>query len=260
METPPESLAECKRRQTRSGAADGLPLTVLCAYSLPALEEGNSLPVKVKINKGDPFWMKSSNSFRRMPSRGFAITLAIGFAILLAQDTLPKAALKSPLPEEEFKVTTVFLIRHAEKADAPKEDPPLDEKGKLRSQELARMLAGAGVKAIYTSQYLRTKQTGEALAKQLGLTITPIPLQMSQANPREVSEQAIAEITGKIYEHAGDAALVIGHSNTIPAVIKKLGGDVVPQIDEKKFDDLFVVIVYGKGKAKVVQMKYGSST
>jgi hypothetical protein len=37
-----------------------------------------------------------------------------------------------------------------------------------------------------------------------------------------------------------------------------LGGDVVPTIDEKKFDDLFVVTVYGKGKAKVVQMKYGA--
>jgi phosphohistidine phosphatase SixA len=120
------------------------------------------------------------------------------------------------------------------------------------------MLAGSGVKAIYTSQYLRTKQTGETLAKQLGLTITPIPLQMSQSNPREVSEQSIAAITGKIYERAGDAALVIGHSNTIPEVIRKLGGDVVPKIDEAKFDDLFIVTVYGKGKAKVVQMKYGS--
>jgi hypothetical protein len=32
----------------------------------------------------------------------------------------------------------------------------------------------------------------------------------------------------------------------------------VPSIDEQKFDDLFVVTIYGKGKAKVVQMKYGA--
>jgi hypothetical protein len=81
---------------------------------------------------------------------------------------------------------------------------------------------------------------------------------MNPSNPREVSEQSIAEITNKIYERAGDSVLVIGHSNTVPEVIKMLGGDVVPKIDEKKFDDLFVVTVYGKGKAKVVQMKYGS--
>jgi phosphohistidine phosphatase SixA len=203
--------------------------------------------------------MKSSIAARHQPSRGVVIVLATAFAVFLLQYAAPVAALKSALPEEEFKVTTVFLVRHAEKADAPREDPPLDEKGKLRAQELARMLQGAGVKAIYTSQYLRTKQTGEPLAKQLGLTITPITLKLSQSNPREVSEQSIAEITGKIYERAGEAALVIGHSNSVPDVIRKLGGDVVPTIDEKEFDDLFVVTVYGKGKAKVVQMKYGSS-
>jgi len=52
--------------------------------------------------------------------------------------------------------------------------------------------------------------------------------------------------------------LVIGHSNSIPDVIKMLGGDFIPTIDERKFDDLFIVNVYAKGKAKVVQLKYGS--
>jgi hypothetical protein len=37
-----------------------------------------------------------------------------------------------------------------------------------------------------------------------------------------------------------------------------LGGDVAPAIDEKKFDDLFVVTVFSKGKAKVVHLKYGA--
>jgi phosphohistidine phosphatase SixA len=202
--------------------------------------------------------MKSSIAVRRSTSRGLFTMLVTAVVILLMQHAAPRAALNSPLPEEDFKVTTVFLVRHAEKADAPKEDPPLSEKGNSRSQELARMLEGSGVKAIYTSQYLRTKQTAEPLSKQLGLPITAISLKMSPTNPREVSEQSIAEITGKIYEYAGDAALVIGHSNTVPEVIRKLGGDVVPKIDEKRFDDLFIVTVYGKGKAKVAQMKYGS--
>ena len=29
-------------------------------------------------------------------------------------------------------------------------------------------------------------------------------------------------------------------------------------IDEQKFDDLFIVTVYAKGKAKVVHLKYGA--
>jgi 2,3-bisphosphoglycerate-dependent phosphoglycerate mutase len=202
--------------------------------------------------------MKSSTSILCSPRRGlFAFAAALCVALLM-QSTATRAEINPPLPEEGFKATTVFLIRHAEKADAPREDPPLSESGKLRSQELARMLGGSGIKAIYTSQFQRTKQTAEPLAKLLGLTSAPIALKMSTSNPRQVSEQSIAEITNKILEHAGDAALVIGHSNTIPEVIKMLGGDVVPVIDEKKFDDLFVVTIYGKGKAKVVQMKYGN--
>jgi phosphohistidine phosphatase SixA len=214
-----------------------------------------------QIIKGDLFRMRLSNAtpslFRRRRSSLF-ILLAASCAALLLQQAAARADFNRPSTQEEFKVTTVFLIRHAERADAPREDPPLTEKGNLRAQELARMLGGAGVKAIYTSQFLRTKQTAEPLAKALGLTATPIALKMSQTNPREVSEQSIAEMANKIHERAGETVLIIGHSNTVPEVIKMLGGDVVPKIDEKKFDDLFVVTVHGKGKAKVVQMKYGS--
>jgi phosphohistidine phosphatase SixA len=212
--------------------------------------------------------MKSSISVKRaLAPLTFFLLVALG-GVSLLQPAASKAEAKQPAAQGDFKLTTVFLVRHAEKADAPAasapgmtamtQDPPLSESGKTRSEVLARMLGGAGIKAIYTSQYLRTKQTAEPLAAQLGLTITPMPLKMSASNPREVSEQSIADITNKIYERAGDAVLIVGHSNTIPEVIKALGGDAVPKIDEKKFDDLFVVTVYGKGKAKVVQMKYGS--
>lgn len=162
--------------------------------------------------------------------------------------------------EDKFKVTTVFLVRHAEKADAPRDNPSLNEMGKLRSQALARLLGQSGVKAIYTSQFQRTIETAEPLAKRLGITATPLTIKSSQTNPREVSDQSIKEITDKIYERAGDGVLIVGHSNSVPAVIKMLGGDVVPTIDEQKFDDLFIVTVYGKGKAKVVHLKYDASS
>ena len=160
--------------------------------------------------------------------------------------------------QEDFKVTTVFLVRHAEKADEPRQDPPLNEKGISRSNELARLLSSSGIKAIYTSQFLRTKATAEPLAKLLGVTVTPMLLKSNPTNPRLVSEQSTTEITNKILERSGEASLVIGHSNSIPDVIKMLGGDVIPVIDEKTFNDLFVVTVYAKGKAKVVHMKYGA--
>jgi len=159
--------------------------------------------------------------------------------------------------QNDFKVTTVFLVRHAEKAAAPAPDPPLVEAGNVRSQELARMLVKAGIKAIYTSQYLRTKQTAEPLAKQLGITSDVVEVRMSASNPREISRQSYEDVAKKVYEHEGEAALIIGHSNTLPEMIKALGGDVAPTIDEKDYDDLFIVTIYAKGKAKVTQLKYG---
>ena len=190
---------------------------------------------------------------------GLIISLAASCLLLPAQFPASRAEAQTPPHEDEFKVTTVFLVRHADKASAPREDPPLNDKGKLRAQELARMLEGSGVKAIYTSQFLRTRQTAEPLGQKLGIASIPVPIEMNPSNPNQVSAQSIKEITDKIYERAGDSVLVIGHSNTIPEVIRMLGGDVVPKIDEKEFDDFFVVTVYGKGKAKVVRMKYGST-
>jgi phosphohistidine phosphatase SixA len=168
------------------------------------------------------------------------------------------ALFQQAFAQNDFKPKTVFLIRHAEKEDEPRQDPPLKKEGVARSQELARLLSGAGIKAIYTSQFTRTKQTAEPLAMKLGLTSTTISLKSNPSNPRLIAEESTADVVNKILQGSGENVLLVGHSNSIPDVIKMLGGDVVPTIDERKFDDLFVVTVYAKGKAKVTQIKYGA--
>ena len=176
------------------------------------------------------------------------VTLLISLAVLC----------QAALAQEEFKPITVYLVRHAEKEDEPKQDPPLKKEGVARSQELARVLSGANIKAIYTSQFARTKLTAEPLATKVGATVTPLTLKPNPANLRLIAEESTTELINKIMQRPGESALVIGHSNWIPDVIKMLGGDTVPTIDEQKFDDLFIVTVYAKGKAKVVQLKYGA--
>ena len=47
--------------------------------------------------------------------------------------------------QDDFKPITVFLIRHAEREEEPKQDPPLSKEGIARSQALARLLSNAGV-------------------------------------------------------------------------------------------------------------------
>ncbi|MDT4966707.1 MAG: hypothetical protein QOJ64_1444 [Acidobacteriota bacterium] len=181
---------------------------------------------------------------------------AASFICLILSDAGGAKAASSISSDDDFKATTVFLVRHAEKAATPAEDPPLLESGSARSQELARILGRAEIKVIYTSQFLRTKLTAEPLAKLLGFASTTMPLKMSASNPREVSQESIKEMVEKIYQRAGENALIVGHSNSIPEVIRALGGDVVPKIDEKEFNDLFIVTVYAKGKAKVTHLKY----
>ena len=184
--------------------------------------------------------------------------LAASCLIILLSIAAGSIKANAPSTKADFKATTVFLVRHAEKAAEPRADPPLLESGNARAQELARILEPVGIKAIYTSQCLRTRQTAEPLAKHLGIMATVLEIKMNPAKPKEISEQSYKDIVEKIYEHPGDAALVVGHSNTVPEVIKMLGGDVAPIIDEKNFDDLFVVTVYAKGKAKVAHLKYGN--
>lgn len=157
----------------------------------------------------------------------------------------------------EVKATTVFLVRHAEKADVPGSDPPLSDRGRARAEALARLLQSAGVRAVFTSQFVRTQQTAEPIAKRLGVAATPVPLAAKTSNPREVTEESIRELTKRVEAHAGGAVLIVGHSNSVPDVIRALGGDTVPKIDESSFDDLFVVTVYANGRAKVVHLKYG---
>lgn len=168
------------------------------------------------------------------------------------------AFLSTAVAQQEFKPITVFIVRHAEKENEPKQDPPLKKEGVARSQELAHVLAAAGVKTIYTSQFIRTKQTAEPLTAKTGVTATVLTLKPNPDNPRLIAEESTAELINKILERPGESVLVIGHSNWIPDVIKMLGSDTVPTIDEQKFDDLFVVTVYSKGKAKTAQLKYGA--
>lgn len=177
------------------------------------------------------------------------VTLLIAFAVFC----------QTAIAQEEFKPITVFVVRHAEKENEPKQDPPLTKEGVARSQELARILAGANIKAIYTSQFARTKLTAEPLVAKSGAAVTSLTLKPNPSNLRLISDESTAELINKIMQRPGESVLVIGHSNWMPDVIKMLGGDTVPTIDEQKFDDLFIVTVYAKGKAKVVHLKYGAT-
>src|SRR5690349_18165779 len=70
-------------------------------------------------------------------------------------------------------LTTVILVRHAEKKIEPNnEDPDLTPEGVERAQEIARMFGDAGVNAIYATQYKRTQQTVKPLSDRIGVPVS----------------------------------------------------------------------------------------
>jgi broad specificity phosphatase PhoE len=142
-------------------------------------------------------------------------------------------------------VTTVILVRHAEKSATPPDNPVLSAEGQARAQALARVVEGANIRALYATEFARTQQTLQPVADQLHLAVTPI-----NAN------DADGLVNHILTNHRGEAVLVAGHSNTVPVIIEKLRGGQVPPIADTEYDKLFVVTVYRFGKSKVVQLRY----
>lgn len=104
---------------------------------------------------------------------------------------------------------TIFIVRHAERADATPgatmmaNDPELSPAGRERAAALASMLRDAGIAAIYVSEYKRTQQTAEPLANARGLRPTIVPAKDTAA------------LVGTLRSARGNV-LVVGHSNSIP--------------------------------------------
>jgi 2,3-bisphosphoglycerate-dependent phosphoglycerate mutase len=146
-------------------------------------------------------------------------------------------------------VTTVILVRHAEKViDPNNSDPDLSPAGQARAQEIVRIFSDAGINAIYATQYKRTQQTVKPLADKLGLPVN------------QVNSKSTADLLAQIRsQNSGQVVFIAGHNNTVPEIITALGGPTFPAIPETEFDNLYIVTVYRTGKAKVVKLKYGGS-
>jgi broad specificity phosphatase PhoE len=147
--------------------------------------------------------------------------------------------------------TTIILVRHAEKAPVSG-DMPLSEAGAARAKELARVLAGARITAVYTTQYRRTRETVAPLAEALKLTPEVI-----EAGGKEYPAAVVKAIREK---HQGGTVLVAGHSNTTVDVLRELGMKDPPFIPEPQFDDLFVCTLVEGAPASCVALRYGAAT
>ncbi len=140
--------------------------------------------------------------------------------------------------------TVVYLVRHAEKADGGA-DPALTERGIARAAVLADLLSDSGITHIYSSDFIRTRDTTEPLAGRLGLETL-----IYDARDLVGMASRLRNTPGR--------HLVSGHSNTTPRLVELLGGDPHTPIDEaSEYDRLYIVTLLPGGGASSVLLRYG---
>ena len=117
-----------------------------------------------------------------------------------------------PVEDQDAGITTVFLVRHAEKMDDGSDDPPLSPAGTERAQKLAYVLKDVALNAVYDTPYKRTHLTAQPAAEDHGLAVETIPsLRL---------ENMTVFVDDVLEKHAGGNILIVSHSNIVPALIK----------------------------------------
>ena len=163
---------------------------------------------------------------------------------------VPQSASVSPVNPA---VTTIVVVRHAERSTDDPRDPSLSAAGQQRARDLSVLLRDAGVTDIYTTQYKRTRQTAEPYAQQRGIAIVARPIDAS--NSATYAHDLAQEI---LTRSAGKSVLVVGHSNTVPDIVRALTGTTIPAMTDAEYDHIFVIVVPASGAPRVMQLRFGN--
>lgn len=145
--------------------------------------------------------------------------------------------------------TQVIVVRHAERAPEPKDDPALSAEGVARAELLAEMLKAANVGTIITSHYRRTQETAAPLAKKLGITPTAITIRRGEI-PAHINE-VVAEV-----RKASGVVFVVGHSNTVAGIVAALSSSKPIKLCETTFSNIFIATP-STPQLPAMQIKFG---
>ena len=124
----------------------------------------------------------------------------------------------------------VFIVRHAEKANTGGKDPELSVQGQKRADALAHILKDSQIASVFVTEFKHTQETAAPTARAAHVSPTMIP-----AND-------LGGLVGKLRALNGNA-LVVGHGNTIPDLLKALGIATPVSIPEDDYTEIFAVLV-----------------
>lgn len=131
----------------------------------------------------------------------------------------------------QAKPPTVYVMRHLQR-DAGA-DPSLNAVGQANAARLATWFGHDKPKAIFVTPYKRTHETVAPLAAKLGVAV-------QDYDPRDVPKLVAAVRAAK------GPVLVVGHSNTVPALVHAFGGPEAPELADSDYARMWIVKDSGK--------------
>lgn len=162
---------------------------------------------------------------------------------------LPAAALPTnPVAAD----TVVVIVRHAEKATDDPKDPSLSAAGQLRAAALAAVLAHAPPAHAYATQFRRTQLTAAPAARAAGAEVQVLT---ASSDPAADGKRLVEDLL----EHwRGRTVLVVGHSNTVPALVEALSGHAVHPLTDGDYDRMYIVSIAADGSKRLLATRYGA--
>lgn len=138
----------------------------------------------------------------------------------------------TPKAEDLF---TIYLVRHAEKeiSDKNNSDPSLTACGMERAQSLSVFFDQIELDKIYSSDYIRTKDTAKPTAQSKNKEVILY-------NPSELDDFSKELLKRK------EDALVVGHSNTTGVLAGLLCEQKIDPFDESIYNRIYQVVIHRK--------------
>ena len=172
-------------------------------------------------------------------------------AIATASACAAAAAGDPPVIPDGKTETTVYLIRHAEKASDTDPNPDLSARGRARAESLAVQLRDSGVNMIITSDLKRTIQTAAPLAELRHIRPKIVPIESSV-------EMHVKRIVDEIRSHQGATILVVGHNNTVNRILEQIGGGKIGDLCTDEYANLIIVSLTQGKPTKMLLESYGA--
>lgn len=145
----------------------------------------------------------------------------------------------------------LYLVRHAEKQADGSRDPSLTEVGKQRAQQLANWFQDKDIRDIWSSDYIRTRNTAGPSLSRLGLSGLGFSGPGHELRIYDPDELVSLSVTLLQIQHN---AIIVGHSNTTPELARLLCQCVIDDMDDSEYDRLIVISVVG-GETQVKTLR-----